>query len=239
MIFRVRLTSRTFAFIGALLVSLGLLACGSDDAPATPPALPAVATVLDGAATRMQQVRSMHFVFDHDHGSTQIVRQIAMTRAEGDVVAPDKMQATLDGALGPVNFKTGMVLIGPDAWLQNPLNHRWESDSITIDQVFDPQAGVVSIMRTAQGAALVGIEEVDGAKCYRVEVTLDSGTLALLPGDPQAGHPVLTVAWIGVTDQLVRRIELRGPVASGERDDIVRRLTLSAFDQDVAIVPPR
>lgn len=222
----------------ALLLAAALLAsCGGDD-PA-PAALPAAATVLDESATRMEQVRSMHFLLEHEKGATEIVRGIAMTRAEGDVVTPDKMQATIKGGLGPVNFEVGIVILGDQAWIQNPLNRRWESEDITIDQVFDPREGVIALVRSTRDATVTGTEDVAGVRCYVVEATLDSGDLDLLPGDPAPGKSVPTTAWIGVDDDLVRKVELRGGVAEGESDNLVRTLTLSRFDEDVTIAPPR
>ncbi len=221
----------------ALLLALLLASCGGDDTP--PAALPEPTALLEGAAARMERVRSLHFVLDHEHGATVIVRNIAMTHAEGDLVAPDQMQATLKGGLGPVNFEVGVVIIGGDAWIQNPLNRRWEDEDITIDQVFDPREGVVALVRSAQSPRVTAIERVDGVDAYRVEATVDSGDLTILPGNPPAGRAVPATAWIGVEDQLVRRVELRGGVATGEPDNLVRRLTLSRFDEDVSIVPPR
>lgn len=223
-------------FGALLLVCLFLVGCG-DDGP-EPADLPEGPGVLEGAAARMEQVGSMHFVLDHEDGTTQIVRAIAMSRAEGDVVAPDRMQAIIEGGLGPVSFEVGIVIIGEDAWIQNPLNRRWENEDITIDEVFDPRAGVVALVRSAQSPEVTDIEQVDGVDSYRVEATLDSGDLELLPGDPAPGRAVPTVAWVGVDDQLVRRVELLGPVSRGESEDLVRRLTLSRFDEDVPIVPP-
>jgi hypothetical protein len=220
----------------ALLLGLFLLGCGGEDEQ--PPDLPNATTVLEGAAARMEQVGSMHFVLEHEDGTTQIVRGIAMNHAEGDVVAPDKMQATIEGGLGPVNFEAGIVIVGEDAWIQNPLTRRWEDEDITIDEVFDPREGVVALVRSARSPRITEVEQVDGVDSYRVEATLDSGDLTLLPGDPAPGRDVPTVAWVGVADQLVRRVELIGPVASGESEDLVRRLTLSRFDEDIAIVPP-
>lgn len=221
-----------------VLVVVGLLAsCGGDEADTA--ALPAASTVLDQSATRMEQLRSMHFLLEHDNGSTEIVRGIAMTRAEGDVVTPDKMQATVKGGLGPVNFELGIVILGKDAWIQNPLNRRWESESITIDQVFDPRQGVIALVRSTRDATVTGTEEVGGVNCYRLEATLDSGDLDLLPGDPEPGKSVPTRAWIGVDDHLVRKVELRGAVSEDESPNLVRTLTLSRFDEDISIVPPR
>lgn len=222
-----------------LLLGAGLVAACGGGEDADPSTFPDASTLLDQSATRMEQVRSMHFLLEHDNGATQIVRGIAMNRAEGDVVTPDKMQATVKGGLGIVNFEIGIVILGKDAWIQNPLNRRWESENITIDQVFDPRQGVIALVRATRGATIDGIDDVGGVKCYRVEATLDSGNLDLLPGTPTAGKPIPTTAWIGVDDQLVRKVQFRGGVSTGEPDNLVRTLTLSRFDEDVTIVPPR
>jgi lipoprotein LprG len=222
----------------SLLFALLVTACGSDEAEAPATATPEPAALLQQAAARMEQVRSLHFLLEHENGSTKIVRGIAMTEAEGDLVAPDKMQATVKGSLGPVDFEVGIVILGADAWIQNPITHRWDDEDITIDQVFDPQEGVVGLVRSAQSPTIEDTEKVGGVDCYRVEATLDSGDLTQLPGDPQPGRSVPTTAWVGVKDPLVHKIEIRGPVASGESDDLVRTLTLTRFDEDVSIAPP-
>lgn len=222
----------------ALVLALLLSACGGGD-DTDPSTFPEASTVLSDSATRMEQVRSMHFLLEHDNGATQIVRGIAMNRAEGDVITPDKMQATVKGGLGIVNFEIGIVILGKDAWIQNPLNRRWESENITIDQVFDPRQGVIALVRATQGATIAGTDDIGGVQCYRVEATLDSGNLDLLPGTPTAGKSIPTTAWIGIDDHLVRKVEFRGGVSAGEPDNLVRTLTLSRFDEDITIVPPR
>ena len=57
------------------------------------------------------------------------------------------------------------------------------------------------------------------------------------------GYALITVIslwqlWIGTADRLVHKARLSGPVAAGEPAAIVRTLTLSGFNQDVAIERP-
>ncbi len=195
------------------------------------------ATLLRAAADRTDQARSFHFLLEHEGGTTQIVRGLNMERAEGEVAGADRLRVEVKANAGPLNLNVEIVVIGEEAWITNPLTGRWEREDISIEEVFDPANGVTAIMRAASEAQLTGTEKVGGIRSYRVEATVDSGDVTLF-GEPRPGATLLAVAWIGVDDPLVQRIEIVGGLASREPDDLVRRLTLSRFDAEIEIAPP-
>lgn len=226
---------------GVLAAALALAAaCGGDDG-AAPAAAPEPAALLQAAAARMREVQRFHFALEHDGGGTAIVRGITMTSAEGDVDGPERLRIALKGSFASVNIDTAIIVLGDQAWIQNPITRRWEREDISIDDIFDPQRGVVALIAAAAARSprIAATERIDGVETYRVEATLDSGELGLLPGMPEPGRSVPAIAWIGVDDPVVRRIELRGGVAEGEPAGLVRRLTLSRFGESVTIEPPR
>ena len=54
-------------------------------------------------------------------------------------------------------------------------------------------------------------------------------------------RPGLTVGietWIDVNDSRIRQVYLQGPIAPGEPENIVRKITLSDFDEEITIEPP-
>ena len=206
------------------LASLALLlaACGDDDAAPDAPT-PEAADLVAAAATRMEQVGSFHFELDHENGSTEIVRGIAMNRAVGDIVGVDRLQLTVEGSVGPLDFELGIIILPEQSWIQNPLTRRWEREDISVDELFDPASGVVALMRSAGAPAIEGRERVAGVETYRVTSEVESGELTIFPG-AEPGRIVPATAWIGVSDPLVYRLEVRGPIGDGEEDDIVRRL---------------
>ena len=224
---------RTLAY--ALLAALALLAAcsGDEEAEEVDPA-----QLLEEAAARTEQLESFHFLLEHERGTTQIVRGLRMVRAEGDVAGPDELQLAVDAAFGSLNVRVDIIVLGDQSWITNPLTGRWEREQISLDQIFDPATGVTALMRAVADPRLEGTEVVDGVESHRVTATVDSGDVRLF-GQPAPGQALQATAWIGVEDRLVRRIEVVGPLAAGEPADLVRRVTLSNFDADVEIEPPR
>ena len=224
--------------LGLASASLLLSACGDDDDAAAGAATPEAADLVAAAASRMEQVRSFHFELEHESGSTQIVRGIAMERAVGDIVGVDRLRLTVEGRAGPLDFEIGIVILPDESWIQNPITQRWEREEISVEELFDPASGVVALMRSAGAPTIEGRERIAGVETYRVSTEVESGELTVFPG-AEPGRLVPATAWIGVDDPLVHRLEVRGPISDGEEDDIARRLDLSDFDADFDIAPPR
>ncbi|MEE8422560.1 MAG: LppX_LprAFG lipoprotein [Dehalococcoidia bacterium] len=221
----------------SLLFALGLFAaCGDGDGLAVE-GVDAVA-LLAAAADRTEQVQSFHFVLEHERGSTEIVRGVKMKRAEGDVAGGEQLRVDIEGSVGPLNINLGIVILEHESWITNPLTGRWEREDISITELFDPATGVTALIRAVTEPRVTGSDRIDGVQTYRVEATVDSGAVRLF-GDPQAGKALRAKVWIGVDDPLIHRIELEGPLRRGERDDLLRRITLSRFDSDPEIVAPR
>ena len=221
----------------AVVAAVALAACGGEDDGADVEGIDAAA-LLRSAAERTDQAQSFHFVLEHEKGSTQIVRGLAMERAEGDVAGADRLSVEINASAGPLNFEIAIIVIGDDAWITNTFTRRWEREQISVSEVFDPVNGVTALMRAAAGAHIAGSDGVGGVSTYRVEATVDSGDVTMF-GDPRPGMELRATVWIGVDDPLVHRIELVGAVTAGEPDDLVRRITLSRFDEDTEIAPPR
>jgi hypothetical protein len=229
---------RRFALASLLLLALTLaVACGDDGAANGDESLDPAALLL-AAADRTEAVRSFHFVLEHENGSTEIARGIRMTSAEGDVIGSDRLRAEIEASAGPLNLKVSIVILEDEAWITNPLTNRWEREDLSIEELFDPASGVTALMRGVSAPRLAGTEDIDGTPSYRVEATVDSGVVQMF-GPAPAGRTLEAAVWIGVDDSLVRRIEVRGALRAGEPDDLVRRVTLSRFDEEFEIVAPR
>jgi len=93
-------------------------------------------------------------------------------------------------------------------------------------------------MRAATGVEVVDRGVAGGVDSYVLETTVDSGNLQVFVGTAAPGNAVTARVWIGVEDLLVRKIEVVGALAPNDASDILRRLTLSDFDEVVEIMAP-
>ena len=143
-----------------------LAACGTVESRPDPDELIAAAT------DAMNHVQAVHFVLGLEDATIEMMPGLAVHRAEGDVVRPDRMQARLHAkALGmsiSVNFRAveGVQYvtnpIAPDQWQALP------SPAIA-GALLDPQVGVTVILSALVDAKLVDRESVDGIDTWRLD----------------------------------------------------------------------
>lgn len=220
-----------------LLLAAGLVAACGGDGGADVGDVDADA-VLEASADRMEGLQSFHFVVEHENGTTPIVRGLGMTAAEGDVVGAGRMRLDVTARLGTTNVRVGIVVLPEASYISNPITGRWEEEEIDVREIFDPATGVTGLMRQVTEVEAVDREEVDGIDAYVLESSVDAGNLTPFVSTAQPGTPVDVRVWVGVEDPVVHRIEVAGRVAPDDADDIVRRITLSRFDEPIEIAAP-
>ncbi len=197
------------------------------------------ADVLRRGAERMDNVKSFHFELAHENGTSQIVRGLQMVSASGDVVPPDRLRLDAKAKAGPLNIAVGIVALPGHSYITNPVTGRWEEEQISVSQFFDPAVGVTALMRGTTEAKVTATEKVEGRNTHRVEALVDSGKMTLFAANAAPGRALKVRAWVGVDDPVLVRVEIDGAVAEGEPANLLRRLTLSKFDEAIQIDAPQ
>jgi hypothetical protein len=219
----------------ALALSALLAACSDAREPEVDPA-----AVLERAATRLERASSYRFLLEFDGGAAPITLGLAMRRAEGVFAGADNFDATVLAAAGPLDARVGMRAVNGETWMTNPITGGWMKQPISVAQLFDLSTGVPALMRGATEPHAAAEESLDGVAVRRIDATLPSERFTLLPGIAP-GQQLRASAWIGTEDDLVRRLEVRGrgtPFAKTADTEGTVRLTLSGFDEPVALAPP-
>lgn len=223
--------------LGLALISLLLIACGGDDAPAATDASPQ--ELLAKSATAVQDVTTLHFRLTHENGTTPMPLNLQLVTAEGDIVLPDRLAAKLNARAASVSVSLDVIGIADRTWITNPFTRRWQTlPEATIQDVADPAALVASLLDSLDNPQVAGSSEIDDVSTVHITGTMDSGALEGALPIAHAGLTVNVDLWIGEDDSLPRRVRLNGPIASDDAEKIVRQVDFSDYNARVDIQPP-
>ena len=218
---------------GLLVLLFG--ACGGDATDGDARA------IVQNATAAMGEITTVHFVLDLEESTIEMIPGMQVTRVEGDVLRPDRMQARMEalafGMLLSVNFRA----IGATQYVTNPVaTDQWQAlaTPAIAGALLDPRVGVTALLADLTDSRVVGSEALDGRAVWRIEARTDNALVAdFLQSDPLPGTTGVEV-WIGEADSLVYRVVLTGATAAGDSDDARRTIEFANFEAPVEIIAP-
>ncbi|MFC2059103.1 LppX_LprAFG lipoprotein [Chloroflexota bacterium] len=229
------------ALCGIILITALLPACGNGVSLTS--SLTA-REIIDRSCIEMEEVNSFGFDLTHDGGGTPIIIGLDMTQAAGMIVKPDRLQATVSATMLGMFFEFEVITIGEATYITNPLSKEKEWQPLSSDfkgvELFDPDAGVIAIMKGLADVSRLDDEKAAGVNCYKLKGSIDSGTLISIFGSTVLeGVAIAIEVWIGSEDLLVHQITFEGQITESEEPGIIRTLKLSDFDKPVTIEIPQ
>lgn len=221
------------AFI--LLVCAVFTGCSSNNAENL-----TTADVLTKSYDSMQNATSFHFTMEHNTGGTPIGKEILMTKLSGDIVSPDKLQATITGTYSSTAIEVSLITVSGQTYMTNPISGAWEiaPNSFKVLSVFDPGTGVAAIIKGLTDVTDLGDEKVGKTLCYHLKGDVLSETLAPLTGTTATGVKIGTEVWISKKNLLVQQVKLTGKITDTEEAGITRTLTFTNYNKDIDIKLP-
>ncbi|MDP6510789.1 MAG: LppX_LprAFG lipoprotein [Dehalococcoidia bacterium] len=199
------------------------------------------AQIIAKASERIAGVRSFHFVLEHEGAGTPLSAGLEMLRAEGDVVRPDRLRATIDGLALGMPVQVDVVLIGDTVYITNPLPPgNWQSFSSGMSPVgfFDPQTGVAALLGDVADLTPLGESEMEGKTAYHISGRVPAAALEAITGSSVPGAEVEVELWVGKQDFHLLQAKLTGKITTAESAGMVRWLRFSHFNQASPIEPP-
>lgn len=234
----------------ACLLTLLIVGCGSKKnnannggksaiVSATPTPTLSAQDLLNAAQKSLTADSAFHFALTHENGSTPIVNGINMRTAEGDIVKPDKLQATVGGTItSGQSLSVKVIGIGQNLWINLVGSKYTELPGGGASAILDPTTGVTKAIAGAKNPHIAGQATINGVQTTEVDGTVDAGDLTALDDQAQAGKQVNGRIWIGNADHQVYRLRLEGPLNDQEPANIARQIDLSKFNETVDIQPP-
>ena len=224
--------------MAVVLLGLLLAACSSASTPA-----PVSAEELrTRAVATLRELMSAHFEIAHASGGTDLGAGLTLISAEGDALFPDRAKLTAKATLAGfgVNLDLGIVQIGRDTYMRDPISRIWRTvdpDSLPFDFVGMHNSVADAFARATELSIKLG-GNVDGVATSKLTGLVRPEDLrGLVPG-AAAGAPMALVTWIGIHDALPRRVQLTGRLIADDHPTMTRLLELRDFDKEVIVEPP-
>ncbi len=236
-------------WILVMVFMVGMTACQSKAEPTTTPTptpTPEPADVAARAGQAMAQVKALHFTFRRD-GAPAFVdadETLIFRSAEGDYIAPDRLQAAVKVLMGTFVTQIDTVVVEKKQWITNLLTGEWEElpEGWGLDPstFFDAQEGIPTILTSGLTAvALQGplkVEDMEGEYLYLTGEAIGDQVSAMSGGLIPPGQADFE-AWIDPATYLVYRVRLVLPETDPE-DPTVWLIEFSDYGQKVAIESP-
>ena len=216
MIRRSKLVTFALCLVVTLVLSIG---CAKSTTTTThTPASLTAAQVISQASDKLDAVNSFHCTLDQTGGGTPIGSGVEMTKVDGDIVRPDRLQATLTGTVSGMSVSIQMISVGSVTYMTNPLTSNWEQlpTEFAVLSVFNPNTGITAIMRGITSLGKLSDEQSAGVICYHLSGSIDSGNLSPITGSSVKGTAISVELWVGKDDFLVRSIKLTGKITETE-----------------------
>lgn len=192
--------------------------------------------LLDQSGAVMEDLDSFHFQLTHRSGGTELLENMFLQEAEGDVVKPDQISAEFSGTFGGIAIKSGVITLGDDSYMINPLSGKWENVPKEVSPLgfFNPREGIASMMAQVSQPGLVESKN----DSYLIEGKLPAEALGPLLGTTVQGAFVSVELRIDAGGSYLLEAVIDGKVTSTEPEGTVRVIKLSRFNEPITITPP-
>lgn len=223
---------RATAFVGLASLLVMLSACG--ESPSLPPD-----QVIQKAGPAMQAVNSFHFTMDTGKVSKP-PPGIFLIGVDGDVAKPNKLTGDVSATYSGIPIKIKVVVDGENQYWTDPTSGKWAPMPTALDMArfFDPSKGIADILSNVKNLTADGTDKADGKDTYRLKGNVPASALKSLSSEVTATSDLSTTLWIGNDDFLLRRVQLEGPLMSGEPQNVVRTINIKDYNKDVKIETP-
>ena len=218
---------------GPLALLLLLAGCGGGNNSTTPTAQ----QLIKDAQAAIQKVSAYHFNLKAQNIGT--TTQLPVQSADGDIVVPDKLQATANVLFGGATVQAQLIEIGDKQYL-NVLGG-WQQTSGMLDPraLSDPQRGVSAMLGELKNPSTPSDSSTDGTPCWSIKGTLDASFISgIIGGSAPAGTQDNVQVCIGKSDNLPYLIVITGVATQGDTAQTVRTFKLSKFNEHITINPP-
>lgn len=236
--------------IGLLLAALSLLTVAGCNALApgpapTPTPTPIPTDIALRAGEQMLEVNAVHFGMELSGSLTYLddPPTLALKGVEGDVVLPDRVRAIVRiSSLGMIS-EVGIIGLGDEQYVTNPLNQQWEELPPGQGWYFDPallfhpEYGIAAILKEGDWTFGTGAGDEQEENYYILHGQVPGEKLFYLTSGMITSGKIDITIWVDKETLYVHKIKLV-ELESDPENPSQWLMTLSNFDEAVGITAP-
>ena len=197
---------------------------------------------LRSAVDAWNATRSFHFTLALENRTINLDQAglLSYSNVEGDVVAPDRLQAQTMVRTPVGNTEVAFIAVADRQWLTNPLTRQWEpappEAAGAVSTMFDPATVIGATLVEMDSLQYIGQTTLNGTPVHRLTGQLPGSVLAGFAADLQNVPRLEVDVYASTADDRIRRIVVRQPPVG----EAVPTWTFdfSNFDQPITIEPP-
>jgi hypothetical protein len=250
----VQFTRRVIFGASFALASSSWVRFSADARQSTPVASPSgdddAVQLLEDAAQAMSALDTFAFDVVTAQGETVILEGLTLQGIQGVVRRPTDFETSVTVEIPFASIDLTAVSVDGEVWINVPSlggsDSGWQSfgNSDGLLSLLNPDVLILEAVRYLDDATIDGEGDLDGIDVKYVTGTVNFQAIAqsfvgdteTLPTEIAEGPADVTVA-VDV-DNLVREIEIVGPLLASEASDVIRLVTFSAFNEPVDIQQP-
>jgi hypothetical protein len=233
--------------ISGLLALIFILAscqssCGNINKPKPKPKLLTAPQLLKQAQDAIQQVKSYHFTLSSTHLGTASDNSIQITKAEGDILVPDKLQAKASANAMGFAITTQLIAIGNRQYYTDPLTGLWtETNHLLNPRILtNRRTGIAGILGHIEHPTTPTNGHVENTPCWLINGTLGARYLSVITIQPTQARQIIHITvCIGKSDNLPYQLRMQGVAVRGDTSQTVRTFLLSHFNEPLNIREPQ
>ena len=253
-----RMGRKKLALAAIALAAVVQLSCGTSaplpepsptptptPSPTPTPVVPDPEEVLRQTGLVMEGLGTFHFRLHHENGTMELIPGLVIDEVEGDVANPDKLFMTFSGSLGGLTIKASLITLGDSGYITNPLTGEWEAGPTGVSSLgfFDPSRGIAAmtsqVLHPVPAEKSLVVNSPRGTlETYKIAGRLPVEALAPLVGETLEGVTVEVELTIDAQSLYLLEARFEGPVTPTDAEDVVRVISLGAFNEAVTIEPP-
>ena len=195
-----------------------------------------VQELLDLSNQKISNSQSFSFILNHKNGFTSLPGGYKISKAEGDIEKPDKLQIKAEIISNNFIIKLSYLSLENNYWITNPINFEW----IKTPEEDNPFKNINPINIISDIFTEIEDESISSVNkgLYEISAKINSNNLKSLVGDIIIPNEKINLSLIIKDDGSVKKIYIYGKVQPEDNYETIREINFEKWNEKISWQQP-